>query len=455
LIKNNWCDFNFINKYVLGFEEFAKKVNEFSIERVSKITKIPEKYILVLAELIAKQSPMTIIPGYGMQRYTNGGQTIRSILALSVLTGNIGKEGACFHYANLQSYVFDDVKEPVNYYPSTINDFPFRRTISTAKLGIDMLATKNPELKMLWCERGNPVTQNPDTSNVLKAIRNLEFRVVVEQFMTDTAKEADVILPAKNMFEQSDIIGSYWNPYIQLKPKVVEPAGEVKPETEIYWHLAKRMNFSDKEIAENLLEPNNDAVEFFLKETIKKYPELNWEKLKEGPQLANNHQEIAFSDFKFPTPSGKIELFSEQAKSQWGIAELPDYVELVENERTSNFKFQLLTPNTKNRIHSQFGNLNVIKQFEPEAFAEINVKDAVEKNIADGDEIEVFNSRGSMRVKARLTFGIKQGCISISNGWWIENRGSLNSLSAPRETDIGHGTAFHDNRVDFKKVIKF
>ncbi len=115
----------------------------------------------------------------------------------------------------------------------------------------------------------------------------------------------------------------------------------------------------------------------------------------------------------------------------------------------------MLTPNTKNRIHSQFGNLKVIKQFEPEAFAEINVKDAVQKNIADGDEIEVFNDRGSMRVKARLTFGIKQACISISNGWWIENRGSLNSLSAPRETDIGHGTAFHDNRVDFKKVIKF
>jgi len=452
LIKNKWYDSDFINKYVLGFDEFAEKVKNYTTEKVAKITEIPEKYIEILAELIAKQSPMTIIPGYGMQRYTNGGQTIRAILALSVLTGNIGKKGACFHYANLQSYVFDDVKEPVNYYPSATNDFPFRRSIATAKLGVDMLATKNPELKMLWCERANPVTQNPDTNNVLKAIRNLEFRVVVEQFMTDTAKEADIILPAKNMFEQSDIIGSYWNPYIQLKPKVVEPAGEVKPETEIYWHLAKRMNFSEKEIAENLLEPNNEAVESFLKETIKKYPELDWEKLKEAPQLANNHEEIAFSDFIFPTPSGKIELFSLQAKELWNIDELPDYVELIENDKTSTFSFQLLTPNTKNRIHSQFGNLNVIKQFEPEAFAEINAKDAFAKKINDGDEIEVFNARGAMRVKARLSFGIKSGCISISNGWWIENRGSLNSLSAPRETDIGHGTAFHDNRVDFKRI---
>ena len=164
--------------------------------------------------------PMTLVPGYGMQRFTNGGQTIRSLLALSVLTGNIGKPGACFHYANLQSYVFDTLKEPMSYYPEINPDPIFRRTISMAKLGEDMLKAKDPELKMIWVERGNPVTQNPDTNTVLKAFKKIEFRVVVEQFMTDTAKEADIILPAKNMFEQTDIIGSYWNPYVQLKPKV-------------------------------------------------------------------------------------------------------------------------------------------------------------------------------------------------------------------------------------------
>ena len=102
-------------------------------------------------------------------------------------------------------------------------------------------------------ERGNPITQNPNTNTLLKAFRHLEFRVVVDQFMTDTAMEADIILPAKTLFEQSDIIGSYWNPYVQLKQKVVEPAGEVKPETEIYYLLGKSLVFLRKYLPKRFL----------------------------------------------------------------------------------------------------------------------------------------------------------------------------------------------------------
>ena len=90
------------------------------------------------------------------------------------------------------------------------------------KLGSDILNTRNPEIKAAWIERGNPLLQSPDSNNVKKAFSALSFRVVVEQFMTDTASIADIILPAKDMFEQSDIIGSYWSPYIQFKPKVIQ-----------------------------------------------------------------------------------------------------------------------------------------------------------------------------------------------------------------------------------------
>ena len=103
-----------------------------------------------------------------------------------------------------------------------------------------MLNATNPELKAAWIERGNPVLQSPDTNSVKKAFSALEFKVVVEQFMTDTAAIADIILPAKDMFEQSDIIGSYWSPYIQFKPKVIESPGEVMPESEIYYPSCKK-----------------------------------------------------------------------------------------------------------------------------------------------------------------------------------------------------------------------
>ena len=453
LIQTKKIDKDFIDKNVLGFDEFAQSLSHYTPATVAEITGIPAVHIYRLAETIGSVKPMTLIAGYGMQRYTNGGQTVRSLLALSVITGNIGKPGACWHYANLQSYVFDKIKEPESYYPPKIKDNIFRREISMAKLGEDMLRMANPELKMIWVERGNPITQNPDTNKVLKAFRKLEFRVVVEQFMTDTAIEADIILPAKNMFEQTDIIGGYWNPYVQLKPKVVKPSGEVKPETEIYYLLAEKLGYPKEKINEYLLEPNDEAVEKYLQEKLKEFPELKWNELKKGPQLANNHQEIAFSDMKFNTPSGKIELFSKQANELWSVDYLPTYVALIEHDKSNpEFPLYFMSANTKNRIHSQFNNLKVIKMFSPEPFVVMHPNDAKNRTIAHGDLVKIYNERGFVKVKASLDYGMKESCVLMTNGWWIQQGGTTNFLSKGRETDMGHGTAFHDNMVEIIKM---
>ena len=208
LIENNLVDHEFIKNHVKGFENFRDSLR-ITVSEAEQITGIPAEEITSLAMLIGNGKPMTILPGYGLQRHQNGGQTIRSILALSILTGNIGKPGAGFNYANLQSYIYDDLKEPLSYFPDPDKDLPFRRSVSMARLGSDMLKTRDPELKAIWIERGNPVLQSPDTNNVLKAFSMIDFKVVVEQFMTDTAALSDIILPAKDVFEQSDIIGSY------------------------------------------------------------------------------------------------------------------------------------------------------------------------------------------------------------------------------------------------------
>ncbi len=453
LVQNNSIDNDFVEKHVLGFEEFKKSIEKFNPETVSEITDVPVDLINELAKDIGTIKPMTLAPGYGMQRFTNGGQTIRSLLALNVLTGNIGKPGACFHYANLQSYVFDSVKEPMSYYPELNSNPIFRRSISMAKLGEDMLQTTDPELKMIWVERGNPVTQNPDTNTVLKAFRKLEYRVVVEQFMTDTAIEADIILPAKNMFEQTDIIGSYWNPYVQLKPKVVEPSGEVKPESEIYYLLAQKLGYKDEEIQNYLPKPGNENIEKQLKERLNKYPELNWDSLKEEPAIAPGNEEVSFIDLKFNTPSGKIEILSKTAQKKWGVNPLPTYDPIIQDEIKNKDKFtlQLLSPNTKNRIHSQFGNLEVIKQFAPEPYAVISVMDASKRGLNEGDKIRIFNDRGELVTKVKLNFSIKKGCVVYYNGWWLQEGGTPNLLSKGRETDMGYGTAFHDCLVEVQK----
>ena len=200
------------------------------------------------------------------RRYSNGGQTIRALLSLIIITGNIGREGCGFNYANLQSYVFDSEKEPLSYYPDKQKDAPFRRKISMAKFAEDISNLSDPEIKFAWIERGNPVTQLPDSSKVINALEKIEFKVVVDQFMTDTAIMADIILPAKGIFEQSDIIGSYWNPYVQFKPKITDPPEEVLPESEIYYHLSELLKF-DKDKLDFLPEPGNDNIEKWLGRT--------------------------------------------------------------------------------------------------------------------------------------------------------------------------------------------
>lgn len=450
LIVNGQYDKTFVDKYVIGFEEFKTSIENWTLAKASEISNVPLEFLEDLTKLIANISPMTLIPGYGMQRFSNGGQTVRALLSLSVLTGNIGKIGASFQYANLQSYIFDRLKEPESYYPEMGAKAVFRRTVSKARLGADMLAQQNPPLKMIWVERGNPITQNPDTNLILEAFRKLDFRVVVEQFMTDTALEADIVLPAKSMFEQSDIIGSYWNPYVQLKPKILASPGEVMPETEIYFHLAKELGFSESEILKFLPNPGNDSIELFLKNELKDFKELNWEKLNAVPILAPGIENIAFADKKFKTPSGKIELLSEEAVQKWNVSALPTYDKLP--DENNEFPFFLLSPNTKNRIHSQFGNLKLIKQFASEPTCVLSAQDALKLNIKKGDKVKIFNRKGSFETKVDIRFGVKTGCIVYYNGWWLQEGGSPNILTIGKETDMGHGTAFHDTKVQIEKI---
>ena len=449
LIEKELTDVSFINKHVAGFEAYRDSL-QINSAQAEQITGIPEADIIQLAESIGKEGPVTFLPGYGLQRHLNGGQTIRAILSLAVLTGNIGKPGAGFNYANLQSYVFDDVKEPDSYYPDAIKDAPFRRTLSMASMGQDMLKTVDPVLKAAFIERGNPLLQLPDSGGVNKAFSALEFKVVIDQFMTDTAAQADIILPSKNMFEQSDIVGSYWSPYIQLKPKVTEPPGEVMPESEIYYELSKRLQL---ELKEGIIpEPGNMNIEKWLEKRISGYSEINLDDLRKGPLLAPGLQEIAYEDFKFATKSGKIELYSLEAREKWNVSPLPEYNPIGVGKSGYLLPLQLITPNTGSRIHSQFGNLKIISENSDIPALMISPADAEKRNIFTGNNIRVFNDAGEIFTIARISNRIPSGCVVLFNGIWLNEGGGGNFLIEGRETDMGFGAAFHDNMVDVESA---
>lgn len=460
LFKRGLADEPFLAGHVLGADVFREMVlRDYPPERAAEICEIPVADVEALAELLGTVRPATIAAGYGMQRYTSSGQTMRAILALLAVTGNVGRPGAGWQFANLQTAIFDKVQDPIAFYPpeSQDADRSIRVSLSTARLGRDMLATTDPPLRMAWVERGNPLTQNPETNRVREAFRALDFRVVVDQFLTDTAREADIVLPAKTFFEQTDVIDAYWHPYIQLKQKVVEPAGEVKPESEIYRLLAERLELDAEAVAAAIPRPSDADVEAWLEKRLAPFPELSLKRLAERPILVPGHREIAFEDLRFPTPSGKIELLSEEAARRWGVDALPRFVEPEESVRSTpdaarRFPLQLLTPNTKNRIHSQFNNLEMIRRLDDTPTVQIHPADARARGLAAGDRVRIFNDRGELVVGARLDHGIRRGSVAVTNGWWATDGGAVNVCSLGRETDMGHGAAFHDNLVEITKA---
>lgn len=445
LIRGERINRKFIEEHVRGFKEFSDSLY-ITPAKASEITGIPEKDILELADIIANGSPLTIIAGYGLQRHRNGGQTIRAILSLTALTGNIGSSGAGFNYADLRSYIYDTVKEPVSYYPYIEKDLPFRRNISMARLGKDILEARSPEIKAIWVERGNPLRQNPGTGEIKSAFAKADFIVAVDQFMTETCQAADLILPAKNMFEQIDIIGSYWSPYIQLKPKVIDPPDGVLPESEIYYHLAQAMHF---EITEDKIPaPGENNIEKWLENRIKGYSKITLADLRNGPVLPPGYTEIAWEKLKFHTKSGKIELLSDEAEEKWGISQLPEYVPVNNIGDNANFPLNLLTPNSGYRIHSQFGNLNIIKEFSNDNLLRISPADADSRKLRDGALVRVFNSAGQIFCRISITNRAPEGVIVLPNGIPEDEGGGSNNLIEGVHTDIGYGSAFHDNYVE-------
>ncbi len=174
--------------------------------------------------------------------------------------------------------------------------------------------------------------------------------------------------------------------------------------------------------------------------------------LRESPVLAPGLQQIAWEDLKFETPSGKIEIYSEVASEKWGISPLPDYCAIIPSQDEKKFPLVFITPNAGSRIHSQFGNLKIIRETCTEPHVKISSADAGKRNIQTGQTIRIFNQTGELVSRAEISARVPKGLVVLPNGIWLNEQGGGNKLVAGVETDIGYGAAFHDNRVEIERV---
>jgi anaerobic selenocysteine-containing dehydrogenase len=472
IFREGWQDDDFLMNHCVGADRLRQRVMaEYAPATVARITGLSVDEIELFAREYARAQelfggPALIRVNYGLQRHGGGGMAVRTITCLPALTGDWRHAGAGAFLSTSKAYPFDD-----NYL--TRPDLIPRgtRTINMVHLAEALHGElPGPPVKVLFVYNSNPAAVNPDQSRVLSGLlREDLFTVVHDQFQTDTADFADIVLPATSQFEHFDIHSSYGHLYVQSNNPAIAPLGESKPNTEVFRLLARAMEFEpelfetpDEELARRALgQPGSPVAGWGLADGVASaLQNVTLEATKAGPVRLNLPQNWApFAQGSFPTHSGKCELYSER-EAQAGRDPLPHYIPPHEDPQTkpalaAKFPLQLLTPPASSFLNSTFVNVDTLRKAAGERRLEIHPADAAVRGIADGQMVNVFNGRGRFRAKAVLADTVKPGVVVSLGSWWrkwTEDGVNCNTTTSTATTDLGGGATFFDNLVEVAAV---
>ena len=424
IVDNRWHNEPFIFSRVKGFERFRSYLDSISLERIEKICGVPLEVMEKLACRYATAGPSCIIVGYGLQRYGNGGSTVRCIDALGAVTGNIGIRGGGVNYAgkSLSGFIGGEL---LNSEPLAKN----RRTFALPRMADFLLGADDPPVKCLVVSKANPLVQVPNIHRTLEAFSNLEFTAVIDMFMTDTAAHADLVLPCTSVLEEEDIIySSMFSPYIGVSSRVVDAPEGVVSEYDFFRQLARRMgirSYPDIERREYLLraiQPLQDAFG------------IGYDDLKSG-YFCLPPEEIPWNTGEFATPSGKYELYCERALAH-GHSPTPAYIEPSRGD--DRYPLRLITPHWRDSIHSQqFAFVDGLPE------ASISCTGLARYGLEDGKPVRIRSRQGELTAIIRKDQRVIDDVIVIYQGWWHKS-GSVNLLTPDALSDLGEQAAYYD-----------
>lgn len=500
MIAENLQDQRFLDTYCLGFDEaymppgipagnsYKSYVIGEGEDRIPKtpawaevITGIPRETIIQLAREYATNRPGALIQGYGPQRHAYGEQVVRSGSVLAAMTGNIGVKGGWASGMGKQAREAFVASIPAkNPNKAQISVFSWPDAILQGKgMGAD-LSVKGVEklssnIKLIFNLGGNClINQHSDINSTSKMLEDeslVEFIVVSEHFLTPSAKFADILLPSDNMFERDDIVVPWgFGDYILYMNKAVEPVYECRNGYDWITDLAGRLGLRDKFTEGRTLE---QWLRYLVSETAEKNPGFpSYEEFKEKgvyhwqydePSIAFREQIEDPVNKPFPTPSGKIEIFSPRLwdmKNPREIPAIPKYIaawEGPEDPLGEKYPLQCIGHHTKRRVHSTFDNTSWMEEVEPQAVW-VNTNDAETRGLADGDLVRVFNDRGAVVLLVKVTPRIMPGVVTMpEGGWWTPDeegtdwRGSINTLTKYQPTPLAFGNPSHTNLVEIQK----
>jgi anaerobic selenocysteine-containing dehydrogenase len=457
LFRDGSEDRDYLERYCLGGEQLRERVlAEYPPERVAAITGLSVDDVEWLAAEYAgtferRGGPALIRLNYGLQRHGGGGMAVRTICCLPAVTGAWRHPGGG---ALLSTSKFAPWNEAALTRPDLIPRGT--RTVNMVQLA-EALAGElpGPPVRALYVYNANPAAVNPDQRRVMAGLsRDDLFTVVHDQFLTDTARYADVVLPATTQLEHFDIHSAYGHLYVQANLPALAPLGEAKPNTEVFRLLARALGFepelfdvSDEELARQALTPIRGSRAF---------DGITLERLLEGgPVRLNLPRDYApFAEGGFPTPSGKCELYSPGMAAR-GLDPLPAYVPPHEDPQTrpdlaARYPLQMVSPPAPPFLNSTFANVASLRRQAGEPTLEIHPVDAASRGVVDGAAVRVFNGRGSFRARAKVGESVRPGVVVTLGLWWARDTAdgaNCNGTTSTALTDLGGGATFFDNLV--------
>ncbi|MBU7594140.1 molybdopterin-dependent oxidoreductase [Metabacillus halosaccharovorans] len=441
LIQENKEDTNFIENYTVGYNDLLELLNQFTIDEICSKAEITLSEIEYLASIYTN-GPTSTFLGLGMQRYANGGNTIRLIDALVAISGNVGVQGGGANFGNIQ------VGKSFSMNALALGDKKTEsRTFTMMEQADGILKSIDPTIQMIIVTCGNPIAQVPDSTKIIKAFQSVETVVVIDHFLTDTAEMADYVLPATTVFEEEDIYyASMYHHYVNYGEKLVEPPGEAKSDLWIWTQLAERLGFG-KEFSYTRDEFLKIGMMGLESEGI------TLEKLKEEKRLPLPVNHTPWNDMKFSTLSGKFEFTSELGSIK-GFVGKPQYLFPVESEHTNpalaeKYPYQLLSIHPLRSNHSQH---YVLIEAMQSVKIEVSEDIAIEKQLAEGDKVRIHNSRGELNGSVKIMKKAHPKTINVDEGLWHKFGGSVNLLTPDRVSDNGQGSTLYDCLVGLEKI---
>jgi anaerobic selenocysteine-containing dehydrogenase len=447
-------DETWLVEHTVGWPEYRASLADYPPERVAALTGLAEAEIVDLARSYADSQPALIKIADGLNRNLNGGQNVRAVCALPALTGQYGRRGGGLAYSAGGTLEWD--AEAVNKWRQSPAP---GRAINMNQLGRALLdETLEPPVKSLFVFAANPVASTPNARSIVAGLQRDDlFTVVHELFMSDTADYADIVLPATSQLEQTDLHKAYGHTYLTYNRAAIAPLGESKSNWTVMRLLAQAMGFDEPWLQQS----EDEVIAEVLAATAENSPALrgiSLERLQqEGTLPMALDQAVPFAGGRFPTPSGKVELFSQQL-ADLGLPPLPTFDETAiddggvgpaETGFDPQLALDLLTGAAHHFVSSSLANQPGLMTREGSPYVEIHPEDAGARGIDDGDPVVVENGRGRVTLRAVVTDAVRPGVLASPKGFWPKLNGgsNVNWTTPDALADMAGQSTFHSNRV--------